>query len=451
MKTINNIIFSSLLLLFAGISCTNDDGENPAFGDRDMPRIYMDWAENLAYKVGDVIQLSPQISPADGATYKWFFNGEVVSTEQNLIYTVTEFGSFLLQFEVERNGVKNSRMANVLVVKPFEPKTYNKKAVAYITVDGAVSDVPWDDVTHLIVSSVVAGADGSLDMTFGGRTTLDIATLISTAHNYGVYVMLEVSGVITYLNAAHLYESLTFYNAAVGGSQDGLVNTLIQTIIDNSFDGLNVYMDKADGGAYVDPATLRIFYEKLGTALKAIKNNVDNVDYDYLLSMSVYAGWTNASLADMVNIPTYDWINVLAFAAEDLTPGAQSAGWYFTEQINYWLNAPHSVVPSRIVGAVPAFGLRYFGNVADYTWGNLWEHTEYIPYRTLCSTYANAPDVNQQAVDNGLFYDGFPAIEEKAQFVMANDLGGMALWSVDSDSTDPAKSLMKKINTALGN
>jgi hypothetical protein len=450
MKIINKIFFSSILLLFLGVSCTDNNADNPAFGDKDVPVIFMDWAENLAFNVGDVIRMSPQISPSDGVTYKWIYNDEVVSTNKDLEYTVTDFGSFVLKFEIDRNGITNSRITNVLVVKPFEPKTYNKKSIAYLTVDGSVADVPWDDITHLIVSSAIIGADGLPDLTFDGRTTLDVSTLISTAHNYGVYVMIEFSGAITYLNAMHAYGSLNFYNAAVAANRDALANNLVQAVVDNKFDGINVYMDKADDGAYVDPATLKDFYEKLGTALKAVKNTLNDVEYDYLLSMSVYGGWTNATLLNMVNIPTYDWINVLAFAAEDLTPGAHSAPWYFSDQINQWLNW-YGVAPARIVGATPAFGLRYFGNSADYTWGNLWQYTEYIPYRTLCATYPNAADVNQQAADNGIFYDGFPAIEEKAQYVNDNNLGGIALWSVESDSKDPAKSLMKKINVLLGN
>jgi hypothetical protein len=450
MKT-TKILLYTIISLLAFSACTDDEAGNPSFGDTDVPMIYMDWAENLAFNVGGVIRMSPQISPSDGVTYKWIYNDEIVSTNKNLEYTVTEFGSFVLKLEVDRNGVKNSRVANVLVVKPFEPKTYNKKSIAYITVNGAVADVPWDDITHLIVSSAIIGADGEPDLTFGGSTTLDIPTLISTAHNYGVYVLLEFSGAITYLNAMHAYGSLNFYNAAVAANREAFANNLVQIVIDNKFDGINVYMDKSDDAtAYVDPVTLKDFYEKLGTALKAEKNILNEVEYDYLLSMSVYGGWTNAALLNMVNIPTYDWINVLAFAAEDLTPGAHSSPYYFSEQINQWLNW-YSVAPSRIVGVVPSFGLRYFGNPADYTWGNLWQYTEYIPYRTLCTTYPNAPEVNQQATDNGIFYDGFPAIEAKAQYTTDNNLGGMALWSVESDSKDPAKSLMKKINTKLGN
>ncbi|MDR1199625.1 MAG: hypothetical protein LBK94_11570 [Prevotellaceae bacterium] len=450
MKIISKIFFGSMLLLFSGISCTDDDFDNPAFGGDDVPVIFLEWAENMAFSVGDVIRINPQVSPSDGVTYKWIFDDEVVSTEKNLEYAVTEFGTFVLKFEVERNGVKNSRTANVLVVKPFEPKTYNKKSIAYITVDGSVADVPWDNITHLIVSSAIIGADGSPDLTFGGRTALDISTLISTAHNYGVFVMIEFSGSITYLNAVHAYGSLDFYSAAVAANRDAFVNSLVQVVIDNKFDGINVYMDKADDGAYPDPVTLKDFYEKLGIALKSVKNSLDGVEYDYLLSMSVYGGWTNATLANMVNIPTYDWINVLAFDAEDLTPVPHSASWYFTDQINQWLNW-YGVNPSRIVGVAPAFGLRYFGNTADYTWGNLWQYTEYIPYRTLCAAYPNAHEVNQQATDNGIFYDGFPAIEAKAQYVNDSNLGGMALWSVESDSRDETKSLMKRINALMGN
>ncbi|MDR1348113.1 MAG: hypothetical protein LBJ63_06780 [Prevotellaceae bacterium] len=450
MKIINKIFLGSMLLLLFGMSCTNDDVDNPAFGDDDVPVIFVDWAENMAFSIGDVIRINPQVSPSDGIACKWIFNDEVVSTDKNLEYTVTEFGTFVLKFEVERNGITNSRMASVLVVKPFEPKTYSKKSIAYITVDGSVADVPWNDITHLVVSSAIIGADGLPDLTFGGRTTLDISTLISTAHNYGVFVMLEFSGAITYLNAMHAYGSLNFYSAAVAANRDAFVNNLVQIAIDNKFDGINIYMDKADDGAYLDPVTLKDFYEKLGIAVKSVKNSLNGIEYDYLLSMSVYGGWTNATLSGMVNIPAYDWINVMAFAAEDLTPGAHSATWYFTDQINQWLNL-YGVAPSRIVGVAPAFGLRYFGNPGDYTWGNLWEYTEYIPYRTLCAAYPNAHEVNQQATDNGIFYDGFPAIEAKAQYVNDNNLGGMALWSAENDSRDETKSLMKKINVLLGN
>jgi len=451
MKTINNILLIiGMLLPTIFFSCTEEEAGNPTFGDQDMPIIHMDWVENYAFRVGDVINMQPQISPSDGATYKWLFDGNVISTDKNVEYTLNEAGTFTLQFEVERNGVKNSRVATVLVVKPFVPKAYSRKSIAYLTVDGSVADVPWDDISHLIVSSSVVEESGLPDATFGGRNTLDISTLIATAHNYGVFVMLEFSGIISYLNAVHSYGSLTFYNAAVSSGREALADNLVKMAVDNNFDGINIYMDKADDGVFKDPETLKDFYEKLGSKAKAVKHTIDDAEYPYLLSLSVYAGWTNASLLNVVNIPEYDWINVLAFAAEDLTPVPHSASWYFTDQITQWLNW-YGVAPSRIVGVVPAFGLRYFGTVSDYTWGNLWQYTEYIPYRTLCAAYSDAQNVNQQSVDNGLFYDGFPAVDEKAQFVKTNNLAGMALWSVDSDSRDAAKSLMKRINNQLGN
>jgi hypothetical protein len=447
MKKINKIFFCSLLLLCFVSACTDDNGTNPTFGDKDVPVIFMNWNETMAFRVGDTIAFTPQISPSDGATYQWTLDGKVISTESKVSYPLSEFlVNAELKFVVTRNGVSNSRVTSVMVVKDYIPKPEGtKKVIAWLTKDGLNSDVPWESITHLIVSSAIVNADGTLDVSFADN--LNIPNLLTFAHNYGVQVMIEVSGVTTYLNAMHSYGSLTFYDAAVD-AQDVCVANIVKLATDYDFDGINVYMDKADDGAYANPTALRTFYEKLGTAFKSAKNAIDGVEYDYLLSLSVYGGWTNATLVNMVNIPTYDWINVLAFAAEDLVPGAHSADWYFSDQINQWLNW-YGVAPARIVGAVPAFGLRYFGTPADYTWGNLWQYTEYIPYRTLCATYANAPDVNQQAVDNGIFYDGFPAIEAKAQYVNDNNLGGMALWSVESDSKDPAKSLMKKINALL--
>ncbi|MDR1671587.1 MAG: glycoside hydrolase family 18 protein, partial [Alistipes sp.] len=168
----------------------------------------------------------------------------------------------------------------------------------------------------------------------------------------------------------------------------------------------------------------------------------------YFLTQSLWTGYGSAQNTPMVTNPRYDWFNILAFAAEDLTPGPHSSIWVTMEpNVSAWIG--RGVAASKLVPIAPAFGLRYFGNTADYTWGNLWQFTEYIPYRTLCATYPNAPETNTQPVDNGLWYDGLADVAQKADYAQGQGWGGMGLWSVENDALEPDKSLMHQINVSL--
>lgn len=169
MRYLNYFILITLSF-FVVSACEDDSASNPVFGYSDVPAIFVQWEANMALSVDDTIKINPQVSPGDGVTYKWTFNGTVVSTEKTLSYKVTEPGEFTLNYEIERNGVKNSRTSTVLVVKPFEPKEYNKMSIAWLSINGSIADVPWNDITHLVLSSSVIQANGSPDLTFGGST-----------------------------------------------------------------------------------------------------------------------------------------------------------------------------------------------------------------------------------------------------------------------------------------
>lgn len=439
-------LWIAILSALVFTACVDDSADNPTFTDDEMPIMLMHWQASLAIQSGDTIFINPVISPSDGATYKWVFDGVTVSTEKDLAYKVEGSGEYTLYFEVDRNGVKNSRTATVLITKPFDAKPYNKKSVAFLSVNGTIQDVEWDAITHLIVTSSQIKADGTPDLTLGG-STLDISTLISTAHNYGVYVLLEYSGALgSYINGTPVYDSFTFYNTAIDASKRGaLISSMINYVTENEFDGINIYMDKSTSGTFGDLDGLKAFYEDLAAAVPEF-SSVGK----FHLTLSVYGGWTRASLSGVVNIERYDWINVLAYGAEDLTPTAHSALWYFQSEAEYWVNTI-GVEPERIVVAAPAFGLRYFGDISGYTWGTLYLFTEYIGYRQLCADYPDAPGKNKIEVDNGIFYDGLADIQAKAEDVINKGYAGMALWSIENDSKDADKSLIKRMNASLGN
>ena len=89
MRYINYLLL--ITLSFSVISsCEDDSASNPVFGDSDVPSIFVQWEANMALSVDDTIKINPQVSPGDGVTYKWTFDGTVVSTEKDLAYKVTE-------------------------------------------------------------------------------------------------------------------------------------------------------------------------------------------------------------------------------------------------------------------------------------------------------------------------------------------------------------------------
>ena len=457
--------FFLILPLFAFYGCEDDDGSNPSFGSEDVPHIYVNWQETFAYKLGQTMRFEPNVSPSDNATYKWTLNGTVISEDKDLLYPLNELLiNAPLKFEVTRNGITNHRQAEVVVVNDFEPKVINKKAIAFLTGNGSVSDIDWQNISHLIISSVVVDVNDAgkwvLDDTHVKE--LDFNLITTLAHHYGVYVMLEFSGKLSsYMNAVTAYESYTFYNAAISEAEHEALITAIVAKADNlGVDGINIYMDKSTAENFTDPASLKRFYEKLAAAVPDTKT-IDGNDYHYLMSMSLYGGWTRGAQAGHVNILRYDWLNLIAFAFENTEPSPHASLWASTNEAELWMGWQGYVAPSRIVLAAPAFGLRYFGKPVEYNWGNLWQFTEYMPYKDICAQYPDAPSTDVIILkENGgdpnvevnkIYYDGLNSVRQKAEYALSKDIAGVALWSVENDSKIQSQSLMKKINESLGN
>ncbi|MDR1671802.1 MAG: hypothetical protein LBR57_04720, partial [Alistipes sp.] len=278
MKNLKYFIASLLAIPFMA-ACYSDSADNPAFDDNDIPRIYRDWLPNLVANVGEPLILDHPVSPSDGATFTWTLDGTVISNERALNWTPTEFGIFTLRFEVVRNGIMNFREAQLVVAKPFEPKWSEGDMVSlgYLTLDGQISDVPWNDITHLVLSSsvIVDNLPDIMQNPPDGEEhprllSTELAALVTTAHNYGVYVMLQYSGTIAYINSAASYGATSFYNAAINpDTRTTLINTMLQFVAANGFDGMDIKMDKGVAGdppGNPNPPALADFFNELAAA-----------------------------------------------------------------------------------------------------------------------------------------------------------------------------------------
>ena len=474
-------LLSVLSLLFF-IGCKDDNADNPEFAPDEMARIFDRWPPFQAYSAGDTIRFTPTISPTEGATYRWTWTKdgveEVISTDKNLFFIVPNVsGEATLKFETMRGGGKpNSREFSILMMGPFVPKypTQNKhKLVGFLTKDGWIADVNWSAITHLVISSAEV-RDGALYT--GALDSMDIPTLVKYAHTYGVYVSLQVSGKIDYLNTANTYGTWELYTPAVN-DPGGLAEKIDEAMKKYGVDGVDVFMDKNHDFAYYDdPAAVRTFYETLGNKIKSEPHEIDGNVYDYLLTMTVLSGWSKFSSlgygnrgAQVYNLPQYDWLHLMAFLDEDLVnvPRSHAGVSYVLTQIREYTTELNCgpVDPSRLVVVVPSVGIRYFGIPKDYNWSNLFEYTEYIRYRDIFQRYpahtGSIPMNNKiVTIDNGgdrnkevdiLNYSGLNEMRSYVEdAIVLYGCAGAGLWSLESDvKKDPSISLLVKLKEAL--
>lgn len=456
MKTLKYILYI-ILPIFLLQGCEDHDKNQSFFADDELPRIFMEtWSGTQPVELGGTVKWVPEVSPSDGASYEWTLDGEVITTEKDFEYTANELGEYDLKFEVTRNGVTNSRSAKLLVTKTFVPKKYNKKSIAYIDAyEGDVDNIMWDDITHIVISSALVkeefDKDGNfirnVDLEFK-NSKLNIDNLVALAHNYGVYVLLQLAGTHDALNGAPTWGVYDFYNIATDkAKRDDVINQVLNYVTEKKIDGIDIYFDKAHDGAFASPKLVKEFYEEFAKVVP----EKSEIGQDFLLTASVVVGWTRTSNIDLATIDRYDWVSILAFAQEDLTPTPHSSTWSCTDNAEFWTGA--GLPAEKVIIGCPAFSLKYDLKGETPTWENLYLFTSYIPYKDLLQTYPDAYNSNSLNVADGIYYDGFSAIEEKAEIVKSEQrkYGGMALWKINFDSTDPNKSLLKKMNSALGN
>ena len=447
MKSIKSILIIPALLMGLFFMGCEDHVENPSFADDEVPRIF-NWVNAYTTLIDSTFVIAPPVSPADGATFKWLVDGVEVAATKEFEYIFTEPRNYEVKFVVTRNGVVNSRTGQVLVIKPFVAKDYEFKMIGFLTRNGSLDDIDFANLTHLVISSAVVGAvDGQeslVDTTFTG---MNIPLIVKAAHNAGVYVMLDVTGNINNINGGGFYADYGFYNVIkVPATRDQAIATIMKYATDNDLDGVNIFLNNtSEGPDALNADIVKAFYAAIPAALPKGPNG------EFFYSASVPGGWTTAALRPLTTVEEIDWVNIQPYRYEDLSPTAHSPAWAFGDLAATWQS--FGMPKEKIVGGFPAFGLHY--NMPDdgtvVGWGNLWMFTAYESYKSILARDAQANTKSKLDIDDGIFYDGFDVIQQRAQYVKTQGLGGLMMWSIENDTRDLDKSLLKKAYTELGN
>jgi GH18 family chitinase len=115
-------------------------------------------------------------------------------------------------------------------------------------------------------------------------------------------------------------------------------------------------------------------------------------------------------------------------------PGQHSSMAFAKENVEYWLK--RGLPKSKVVLGVPFYG---------YGFGEAFKKGDF-PYSRIVAEYPGAEYVDQ--IGNTIWYNGIPTIKAKAKYVKDEGLGGVMIWSLDSDAQSE-KSLLSAIHQSL--
>ncbi|MBQ8501735.1 MAG: hypothetical protein IJ494_05465 [Bacteroides sp.] len=444
-------ILASLLTLFMFSACSDDSVDNPTFANDEMPVIHMDWAGTYVYKMGDVVKFTAQVSPADGATFRWLVNENVVSETTSIEYTIPDAEPFTLRFEVERNGIKNFRTAQVTVTKDFEAKPYDRAVLGVLTKNGNIDQIQWDYITHLMYTSLTV-SDATGELVLPDAAALNkLKTAVSLAHNNGVYVIVDITGSITFPAGTGVYNETYFNDVATDPTLRAKLIANIKNFVDEyELDGVNFYINNLnnDAGTLKNHDELVNFINELRTTFPAEREAPFN---HFFLTASVPQAWNNYEFYFLGRAAeSLDWVNFLLFGGTDLTPVPHAPDWQVADNIARFRDSAGIPAEKMMIG-IGAFGVKYdIPAGTSPTWGTLDQYLSYPLYNEIVKMDADAASKSQLTQGNAtLYYVGATgadtSVASKAATAKEYGVKGMLIWALDYDTSDPATSLTQAI------
>lgn len=276
--------------------------------------------------------------------------------------------------------------------------------------------VQFDKITHLVYAFAIPTADGDL-LPLDNEDT--VRELVTTAHGYGVKVMLAVGG------WSHNDTPLeSTFNAATENStkRDKLADAIYAMCKKYGFDGIDLDWEhpRVDGESGKQ-------YEALVLSL-ADRLHADGL----LLSCAVLSGATAdgniyydaAAQSDQV-LAAVDWINVMAYDGGD---GERHSTYEFAANCGQYWRDTRGVPGDKINLGVPFYS-----------------RPGWASYDDLLKQDETAWDCDKMQY-NGMeaWYNGADTIRAKTRYA-AKNLGGIMIWEITQDSADRKKSLLSVI------
>ncbi len=229
--------------------------------------------------------------------------------------------------------------------------------------------------------------------------------LIAKAHAHGVRVLVSIGGG----SASGDKPLLKRYFALISDAKRAVfVAKLAAYVAEHHFDGLDVDLEgpsiNGDYGALV---------HDLAAALKAGGK---------LLTCALSKGYGGEKVPDSV-FADFDFVNIMAYDGagywEPKSPGQHSSMEFARDNVAYWLG--RGLPKTKTILGVPFYG---------YGFGEAFRKRDY-PYKAILAAHPGAEGKDQ--IGSTIWYNGVPTIRAKTRYAMEQGLGGIMIWSLDSD------------------
>lgn len=244
--------------------------------------------------------------------------------------------------------------------------------------------------------------------------------LIRQAHEHGVKILISLGG-----GSASEKKPMRerWFDLISAAKRAGFVARLAEYSSAHDLDGLDIDLEgpaiNRDYGAFI---------QELSAALKP-KNK--------LLTAALSKGYGGKDVPDAV-LACFDFINVMAYDAtgpwQPKKPGPHSSLEFAQANVDYWLQ--RGLPKAKLILGVPFYG---------WGFGKAFRENEYR-YAELIKTYPEATRTDQ--VGDTIWHNSVPTIKAKAKLVREQALGGMMIWSLNSDAPGP-DSLLSTIYEAM--
>jgi len=192
------------------------------------------------------------------------------------------------------------------------------------------------------------------------------------------------------------------------GKLAGFVAKLTEYVVSHDFDGIDVDLEgpaiNQDYGAFI---------QSLAAALKPKGK---------LLTAALSQGYGGKDVPDAV-FEQFDFINIMAYDAtgpwEPKAAGQHSSLEFAQSNVDYWLK--RGLPKNKAVLGVPFYG---------YGFGKAYRNDEYS-YAAILAEHPGAEKVDQ--IGHTIWFNGIPTMQAKAKLVLDLHLGGVMIWSLNSD------------------
>jgi len=301
-----------------------------------------------------------------------------------------------------------------------------------------IDEIEWSGLTHLAVAFYMPQSDGSLNLLSGDDAYA--ADLVAAVHDHGVLAVASIGGADS---------GDAFRQATASGTLDGFVDSLV-ALLDAGYDGIDIDWEPLET---TDEATAIT----LADAVKAARPSA---------LMTIPIGYVNPNLDTDISgyaaiADAYDQLNIMSYGMAGAWPGWNS--WHSSA-----LYQTNSATPLSIDGSVGLYieagvpvdklgiGIGFYGlcysepvtgpdqaldgatilaSDGTMSYANImgsyyeagvrqWDATARVPYLSFSSP--QAPDGCTY-----ISYDDEQSIQEKADYLRSQGLGGVIQWEIN--------------------